>query len=293
MNLLNFFKRERELSPTNKGTYSLDRHGYLDLSNQSIDCSKLAGKYIKCNFSKSIFADTNTIYWIKGKIFIDSIFFKTIFNVLADHGNTFYNCVFESVNFKNAIIGYDSSCYTNCTFKDVKFGAFIKPQFRGCKFIDCDFYNVDLQASSFENCVFVGKLDNVWFRGKFPNGSLKKEFGCAKPNKMLNVSFEKATLHDVTFSDFCDLSTILLPKHGWYLFFDNWDGQLNIIREKGTTNQIADTINDIISFVEIYKVHSESQKYYILNVDDLLNEYSEMAVETIKKYATIEIRQEQ
>lgn len=42
-----------------------------------------------------------------------------------------------------------------------------------------------------------------------------------------------------------------------------------------------------------YKVHSESQKYYILNVDDLLNDYSEMAVETIKKYATIEIRQEQ
>ena len=63
--------------------------------------------------------------------------------------------------------------------------------------------------------------------------------------------------------------------------------------EKGITNQTTNTINDIISFVEIYKVHSESQKYYNLNVDDLLNDYSEMAVETIKKDATIEIRQEQ
>lgn len=291
MNLLNYFKRERDLPPTHMGMYSLDEQGYLDLSNQFINCSKFVSKYIKCNFSKSIFADTNTIYWIKGKVFIDSIFYKTIFNALADHGNKFYNCVFESINFKNAIIGYDSSCYTNCTFERVKFGTFIKPQFKGCNFIDCDFCNVDLQASSFEDCVFVGKLYNVWFRGNFPKDSLKKEFGNAKQNKMINVSFENATLHDVTFSDFCDLSKILLPKQGWYLFFDNWDGQLNIIREKGTTNQTANTINDIISFVEIYKVHSESQKYYILNVDDLLNEYSEMAVEAIRKYATIEIKQ--
>ena len=69
----------------------------------------------------------------------------------------------------------------------------------------------------------------MWFRGGFPTESLKKEFGNAKQNKMLNVSFEDAILHDVTFSDNCDLSTVLFPKQGKYLFFDNWDEQLDMI----------------------------------------------------------------
>lgn len=145
---------------------------------------------------------------------------------------------------------------------------------------------MDLQASSFENCEFIGKLENVWFRGGFPTDSLKKEFGFAKPNKMLNVSFEKAILHDITFSDNCDLSTLILPKQGKYLFFDNWDEQLNMILDKGTTNQPVNIANEIASFVAIYKVHSEKQKYYILNIEDLLREYSEKAVEIIRQNAT-------
>lgn len=288
MNILNYFNKKREISPKNTGGYSLNNLGYIDLSNQYIDSSTLADKYIKCNFSQSLFAHTNTIYWIEDKVFIDSIFYKTVFKTVAEHGNKFYNCTFESINFKNAILGYDSSCYTNCCFKNVRFGAFIKPQFEDCKFINCDFYNVDFQASNFENCIFIGDLNNVWFRGNFPTVSLKKEFGHAKQNKMFNVSFEKATLHDVTFSDDCDLSTIIFPHKGQYLFFDNWNEQLNRIMRKGTTNQSTTTSNDIASFVEIYKVHSETQKYYILNIADLLKEYSLKTVEIIKECATLE-----
>ena len=91
---------------------------------------------------------------------------------------------------------------------------------------------MDFQASSFENCVFIGDLNSVWFRGNFPTVSLKKEFGHAKQNKMFNVSFEKAALRDVTFSDDCDLSTITLPHKGQYLFFNNWNEQLNRIMKK-------------------------------------------------------------
>lgn len=291
MSLLNYFFSEKRcvLSPENMGGYSLNKNGFVDLSEQSIDCSKLANKYIKCDFSKSLFALSNTIYWIEDKIFIDSIFYKTVFKAIAEHGNTFRSCTFKDVNFKAAILGYDSSCYINCNFENVKFGAFIKPQFKDCNFINCNFYNVDLQASNFDNCVFTGTLDNVWFRGEFPTESLKKEFGSAKQNKMLNVSFENAILHDVTFSNNCDLSTIVFPKHGHYLFFDNWDEQLNLILTKGTTNQTITTSNDVASFVEIYKVHSTNQKYYILNIEDLLNEYSEKAVDIIRKNATLEM----
>ena len=78
-----------------------------------------------------MFAHSDTIYRIEGKAFIDSLFCGTIFKAAAEHGNKFYNCIFDSVNFKEAIIGYGSSCYTNCTFKNVRFGAFIKPQFKG------------------------------------------------------------------------------------------------------------------------------------------------------------------
>lgn len=286
MNLLKYFCRKRELSPDHIGKYSLDKHGYVDLSNQRIDCSYLANKYIRCNFYKSLFAHSDTIYRIEGKAFIDSLFCGTIFKAAAEHGNKFYNCIFDSVNFKEAIIGYGSSCYTNCTFKNVRFGAFIKPQFKGCKFIDCNFYDVDFQASSFEHCAFIGKVENVWFRGGFPTDSLRREFGHAKPNIMLDVSFENAILHDVTFSDNCDLSTIVLPRQGRYVFFDNWDKQLNIIKKKGITHQSATTKDNIISFVEIYKVHSDSQRYYILNTEDLLKEYSEKAVEIITENAT-------
>lgn len=278
----------KELSPNHIGKYSLDNQGYVVLQGQIIKDIKHIQKFTKCNFSNSSFMTSNIIYWIKNKSFIDSIFSKTSFNALAEHGNKFHNCIFEYINFKSAILGYDSSLYTNCTFKRVKFGVFIKPQFKDCKFIDCDFYNVDFQASSFEHCEFIGKLENVWFRGGFPTDSLKKEFGCAQQNKMLNVSFENAILHDITFSDNCDLSTIILPKYGRYLFFDNWNEQLNMILKKGKTNQLARTSNDIISFVAIYKIHSTNQKYYILNIEDLLREYSEKAVEIIQQNATQE-----
>lgn len=286
MNLLHYFNRKRKLSPDHIGAFSLDKQRYVDLSRQRIDSSILADKYIRCNFSESSFAYSNTIYWIENKTFVDSVFHRTIFGAIAEHGNQFYDCVFESINFKEAVLGYDASEYNNCIFKNVTFGAFIKPQFKECKFIDCDFCNVDFQASSFENCTFVGTLSNTWFRGNFPTDSMKKEFGRAKQNTMNNVSFEGATLHDVTFSDDCDLSTVLLPKQGRYLFFDNWDEQLNTIKRNGATTLSPATSKDIASFVEIHKVHSGSQKYYILNVADLLTEYSEKAVEIITENAT-------
>ena len=67
-----------------------------------------------------------------------------------------------------------------------------------------------------------------------------------------------------------------------------WNEQLNMILKKGKTNQLARTSNDIISFVAIYKIHSTNQKYYILNIEDLLREYSEKAVEIIQQNATQE-----
>lgn len=58
---------------------------------------------------------------------------------------------------------------------------------------------------------------------------------------------------------------------------------------EGAANQSMTIKNDIVSFVEIYKVHSANQKYYILNVVDLLKEYNDKTVEIITKKATRKI----
>lgn len=58
---------------------------------------------------------------------------------------------------------------------------------------------------------------------------------------------------------------------------------------EGTANQSMTIKNDIVSFVEIHKVHSANQKYYILNVVDLLKEYDNKVVEIITKKATRKI----
>ena len=47
MNLLHYFNKKRELSPSNRKEYSLNEHGYVDLKNQFIDSSDLANKYEK------------------------------------------------------------------------------------------------------------------------------------------------------------------------------------------------------------------------------------------------------
>lgn len=73
------YGRKRILSPESNCGYPLNKDGYVDLSNQLIDCSKLAHKYSKCDFSKSSFAHGNTIYWLENKVFVDSFFSKTAF----------------------------------------------------------------------------------------------------------------------------------------------------------------------------------------------------------------------
>lgn len=50
MNLLDYFNKRRELSPSNRKEYSLDEHGYVDLKNLFIDSSDFARKYEKYDF---------------------------------------------------------------------------------------------------------------------------------------------------------------------------------------------------------------------------------------------------
>lgn len=75
MNLFSHFAlfRRKELSPNHIGIHSANSHGYVDLSNQFLDCYKSIHKFIKCDFSNSSFMDSNAIYWIKDKTAVEII----------------------------------------------------------------------------------------------------------------------------------------------------------------------------------------------------------------------------
>ena len=67
----------------------------------------------------------------------------------------------------------------------------------------------------------------------------------------------------------CDLSSITLPQKGHYLFFDDWDKQLEEIKRNATGEEKQVIKEEIEEFTGIHKIYSESQKCYIINVEDL------------------------
>lgn len=278
----------KKMSPKNPQKYKVQL-GRICINNQKIDLRKTAKEYSFCDFVSCDFSNNNNIYWLQKKKFFQCSFKKVSFGAMADHGNCFENCLFECVDFRQSILGYDATIYVGCTFLKVKFHSFIKPYFKDCKFINCYFNDVDFNASRFERCDFNGIVDSAWFRGGFPSKEDVKEFGKAQQNKMEEVSFADTELHHVHFSDNCDLSTIILPKRGHYLFFDDWDRQLNAIKKCTVGNINQDIVNDINDFTELHKIYSDSQMYYLINIVDLEKLYCKLAVDIIRKKATLEI----
>ena len=97
---------------------------------------------------------------------------------------------------------------------------------------------------------------------------------------MKEVSFRDAELIRVTFSNECDLSTIELPRSGNYKLFENWDERLNYV--KATIDKLPrDQREKAELFVKVHKVHSVTQDWYLLNVDEVRQEFGTAAGESI------------
>ncbi|WP_430909125.1 pentapeptide repeat-containing protein [Maribacter sp. 2-571] len=215
--------------------------------------------------------------WLENSLFREVTFIRTDFSHTSDHGN-----VFDTVNFKNcklnrAAIGYDGSKYMNCVFENCNFtGAiFIRGEFDDCKFVNCKLKGVDFGASSFMNCSFEGKVMDVWFRGGYAASYGEKEFGKARANTMLNVSFEEAELEYPTFSNNCDLSTIRLPKKGNYHLFDKWPERLTFL--KGEIESWPEMEKkDAMDFIEAHMVHAKTQPWYAIGGRELEEDYKNL-----------------
>ena len=216
--------------------------------------------------------------WIERCTFKNIRADETRWNNVAEHGSTFMDCTFSRANFRDAIMGYKGSQFDRCKFTDASLQRtqFIRPEFNDCIFKDCRYQNTDFNASSFERCEFSGEVRSVWFRGGFALPSLREEFGTSRPNKMLNVSFAHATLIDVTFSNNCDLSTIIPPVDSDHRLVSDWKNCLlmlqTTIQHWPTEEKMAGEI-----FCQTHLTHAQTQKSYIVSFLDLMEVYGAAA----------------
>lgn len=220
--------------------------------------------------------------WVERNVFADVVLVRTTLGI-SDHGNEFVDCIFERADFRGAVLGFQGSTYTSCRFIRCIFSntGFIKAVFSGCAFESCKMNGCDFNASSFEQCSFKGRYDNLWFRAdyKFPNN--RSRFGEPKPNRMDGVSFEHAELHRVAFSQGCPLDNITLPINGNYtLIKSGWRKLLLSLQHQAalTPGPVGKEIN---IFARAWLENDDRQDQYLLNNDDILEDYGEEAAKII------------
>jgi len=251
--------------------------GFFDMRGFPLSANFHPRMLVKCifkgfDFSEASFRDL----WIEGCVFDNCVFNKAELVGIKDHANKFINCSFVGTCLGDAGLGHKGSSYKNCLFDRTSFdkARFIRAEFDDCKFDQCRFKGVDFNASSFVNCEFSGKIEDVWFRGGFALKDDISDFGVPRKNAMKNVSFEKASLWSMTFSNQCDLSTIKLPLEGNYKLYSNWRLRLEFVK-KETSNWTLEEKKQGEIFVNSYLVHAKTQDWYLLNCEETLQELGE------------------
>ena len=165
-------------------------------------------KFSKQNFDDFDFSNTvfeNTAF--ESCIFQDCLFFKSNFNHIGLWGCDFINCQFISADMRNIPIGVDGGILKNCSFQKCNFQGqyFEYPFFDNCIFDKCKLKNINFNDSSFRNCKFIGKLEDVTFNGIYNNRKRERTV-------LENVDFSETVFGDfVSFED-CDLSSSIPPK---------------------------------------------------------------------------------
>lgn len=165
------------------------------------------------DLSGAVFHQVN----IEKCVFRNVIFDQASLTECTDYANLFERCVFSRTKFKDCSFGHDGTAYRDCRFERASFvglNGWTRPEFDRCDFISCKWTTAnDLFGASFTECNFVGKLDNLMFRGQYPSKDNERNFGKARKNLMYHVDISQAILSDVTFIE-SDLSTVILSPDG-------------------------------------------------------------------------------
>ena len=144
----------------------------------------------------------------KDGVFKNCLFLKTELDNTRILGNVkFEDCTFAHLNLTNTSIGNHKGFYSNCVFEKCNFKGqlFDFTRFVNCTFKNCELLNINFSASSFHDCKFIGKLDDVTFNGIYDI------------NKSPYQTLELVDFSEAIFGDFvnfygCDLSSCKPPK---------------------------------------------------------------------------------
>lgn len=207
--------------------------------------------------------------------FYDCVFENTMMRDIAETKNVFVNCVFRKGIF-GGFLGMGESDYKDVQFHSVKMHRTQMwwPNFENCLFYDCNLRGTDFGGAHFKNVKFVGKIEGVWFRGKRPDRykenckwrpEIDERWDQILP---MGADFSEAALSDLTISDSCDLSEVILPSDGsCYLVPDLDAARTDInMRLKKEENRLLKRM------LEYYFMKMENQNMEILCLNDVYRE---------------------
>lgn len=151
--------------------------------------------------------------------FIECIFSNTVMCDITESECSFVDCVFTK-GIYGGTLGLGGGSYKNVKFQTVKMYKTLMfwPDFEDCLFQNCNLRGTDFGGSHFKNVKFIGKVDHVWFRGKYEASESGKyresRYDRWSQITPMEVDFSEASLKYIAVSDFCDLSKVILPKDG-------------------------------------------------------------------------------
>jgi hypothetical protein len=184
----------------------------------------------------------------------------------------FNNCRFVKSKLSNSGFGIHGGRYDNILFEEVNFNGaiFFSPDFFRCVFKNCKMNGIDFSASHFDQVKFVGKLDDVWFRGESPRPDMQKQLKKRRLNPMV-VDFSEAYLWFVTYSDNCDLSKVILPKDGQHYLIGDVRGVIQWLEGEVAKIDDLNTRKFVEKFIVLYKHHTVKQDMLILNLKEVIS----------------------
>lgn len=159
--------------------------------------------------------------WIERCDFERMRFEKCDLRSIKDHENRLEECIFKGCTFDGAAFGINTSRFNHCDFEDCSFkkAVFDNAVFADCTFSNCRFSGVDFSASGFWRCRFVGRVEDVVFRGTY-QFARDREQHVPVDSGLHMVDFFNAELKWIALSNGCPIVDVVLPKNGDAIIVD-------------------------------------------------------------------------
>lgn len=143
----------------------------------------------------------------------------------------FQNCTFEGADLREAVLGgvagSEPNEYARVSFvrADLRKSTHLYPLYRDCDFSNANLDDVRFDASRFTRCKFSGRLNGVWFWGRYeiPHPADVPYFAKrgidprSIVNPMEDVDFSDASLENCMFIFGIDLSRCRFPQDGAHI----------------------------------------------------------------------------